>query len=693
MVTEDRERPGPSGRSSATGKDRIASLDGLRAFSLLIIMGYHFGVARFQGGFFSLDIFYVLSGYLITGLLLGEWARSARIRLGAFWARRARRLLPALLVLVVVVTLVVRFTDVSGTYPNLRMADLSALFYFSNWWQIASSGNYFVVTGAVSPLTHTWSLAVEEQFYLVWPFVVLAALYLGRRFDRGVEFLLGVSLVGVVASAGEMAYLYRSGSGITRLYFGTDTHAQSLMVGSVLACTLTLLQRHRGLAGMAPVASSRIGRSMLTLLGLAGAAGTLLLTTTLSGVSAVAYQGGFLLSALSAAALITGAVCVVGGPIDRALSVRPMVWMGTVSYGAYLWHYPVLIELDSSRTGLTGFPLLVARVVVTFTLAGLSYYLVERPVMAGTFWRSVRSAGPAIGAVGATVAIVLTFGSSVAVAGLPSVRAAVDRSGGAPGSDLVLVVGDSTALTLGFALNDGAKDSHDGLRIVDNAWVGCGVADGRYLIAGGEQVAVQTECNPTTPVDQQWPASLAADLRLDHPKVVVFLAGRWEVYDRVDAGGRVTSIEDPSYAAYVRRQIQLVDSMATAAGSRVVLLTAPYYQPGELPDGQPLPEDEPARVRIYNHLVAQVAASNPRTTVLLDLNAIVDPDGRFTSSLHGMVIRAPDGVHFPYFDIVEPDVASPDTSAQVDRFGRWLGPRVLPTIAAQVRMDGSGGST
>ena len=157
------------------------ALDGLRAFALLIIMGYHFGVDRFQGGFFSLDIFYVLSGYLITGLLLGEWARSARIRLGAFWARRARRLLPALAVVLVVVTLVVRLTYPVGLYPDLRMADLSALFYFSNWWQIAASGNYFVATGAVSPLTHTWSLAVEEQFYLVWPLVVLAVVHLGRH--------------------------------------------------------------------------------------------------------------------------------------------------------------------------------------------------------------------------------------------------------------------------------------------------------------------------------------------------------------------------------------------------------------------------------------------------------------------------------------------------------------------------------
>ena len=287
-----------------------------------------------------------------------------------------------------------------------------------------------MATGAISPLTHTWSLAVEEQFYLVWPLVVLAVLHLARRLsgsrrppgdgagegdlgassapvgpsgvpgrdrgtDRGVELLLGISVVGVVASATEMAWLYHPRANITRLYFGTDTHAQSILVGAVLACVLTLVQRRRGLAGMAPVATAPGLRALLTGVGLAGLAGTLVLTTTLTGTSPAAYRGGFLVSALSAAALITGAVCVSGGPLATALSVRPMVWMGTVSYGAYLWHYPVFIELDAARTGLGGVGLLAVRVAATFALAAASYYLVERPVMEGVFWRSLQAAGPA----------------------------------------------------------------------------------------------------------------------------------------------------------------------------------------------------------------------------------------------------------------------------------------------------------
>ncbi len=253
-------QPGPKfpPRPSATGKERITALDGLRAVALLIIMGYHFGVGWLQGGFFSLDIFYVLSGYLITGLLVSEYRKRSAIKLSAFWLRRARRLLPALLIVLVAVTLMVRFAEPAGLYPDFRLSALSALFYFSNWWQIATSGNYFAATGPVSPLTHTWSLAVEEQFYLIWPLVVLAVMHLSRNFVRGIRVLLVLSVAGAVASAVEMALLYHPTANTTRLYFGTDTHAQSILVGSVLACSMTMIQMRRGNEGMAPTASSRL---------------------------------------------------------------------------------------------------------------------------------------------------------------------------------------------------------------------------------------------------------------------------------------------------------------------------------------------------------------------------------------------------------------------------------------------------
>ena len=672
-------------RTSATGGARILALDGVRAVGLLLIMGFHFGIAWMPAGFVGVDVFYVLSGYLITGLLLGEWARAARISLGAFWSRRARRLLPALAVLLVVVTLVVRFTYPAGLYPNLRMADLSALFYFSNWWQIATSGNYFVATGAVSPLTHTWTLAVEEQFYLVWPLVTLTVLHGGRRItrgtDRGVELLLGVSIAGMAASAVGMGVLYDHGADITRLYFGTDTHAQSILVGSVLACTLTLIQRHRGLGGMAPTAVSRPARVGLTALGLAGAAGTLVLAVTQSGTSPFLYRGGFLVSALCAAALIAGAVCVTGGPIAWVLSVRPMAWVGTVSYGAYLWHFPVVVELDTARTGLRGPSLLALRVATTFVLAALSYYLVERPIMEGAFWRSVRAAGPTLAALGATVAVlVVGTGVPATAASVRSLKATANRFAAARGSVPAMVYGDSTALTLGLALSTWAQASHDGLDVTDQALVGCGIAESRYFVAGGVVAPVTAACNTDSPIDQQWPAILAGKLKRYHPKVLVFLVGRTELYDRIDPSGKPTNINDPAYASYIKQQLQRVVTLGADAGSHVVLLTSPYFQSGEQPDGQPRPEDQPERARAYNRLVIQVAAANPHWATLVDLNSIVSPGGKFAFSINGMAIRAPDGIHFPYYNLYEPNVASPETFSQVAAFARWLGPQIDPVI-------------
>ena len=666
-------------RTSATGRSRVLALDGLRAFALLIIMGYHFGVGWLQGGFFSLDIFYVLSGYLITGLLLGEWARAARIKLGAFWLRRARRLLPALLVVLVVVTLVVRFAYPAGLYPNLRMADLSALFYFSNWWQIAASGNYFVATGAVSPLTHTWSLAVEEQFYLVWPLVVVAVLHLGRKFDRGIELLLGVSLVGVVASATEMALLYHPGANTTRLYFGTDTHAQSILVGAALACVLTLVQRHRGEDGMAPVARSTGARVALTLVGLAGFAGTLALTYALTGTASLAYRGGFLLSALSAAAIILGAVCVARGPIARLLSLRPLVWMGTVSYGAYLWHFPVFIELDAGRTGRTGLSLLALRTVATFVLAGLSYYLVERPVMEGRFWRTLRAAGPALVAMGATVAVVVVGTIAPGAAAAPTAVHPFRASRSADDPPVVTVLGDSTALTLGFAL---AATAPIGTTVENGGLYGCGFAVGSWASNDppSPQLQMFPACNEATPPAGQWPAVDAARVVGTRPgDVVLFVAGTWEVQD-IERDGQWGNIEQPSFQRYELSRMRLAVRIGTAHGAHFDFATMPAAgTAANSPEASR--SDLTSRRLIYDRLIRQIAGEYPRSVSIVDYGQVLSPGGVFREYLDGVQVRAADGVHTPAY---APGNAfagnSPEAVAHA--FYDWLSPRLWPLLIA-----------
>ena len=656
------------------------ALDGFRAIGLLLIVGFHFGVSGMPGGFVGVDVFYVLSGYLITGLLLGEWARTARIALGAFWLRRARRLLPALLVVLVVVTLVVRFTYPAGLYPDLRMDDLSALFYFSNWWQIASSGNYFVATGAVSPLTHTWSLAVEEQFYLVWPLVVVAVLHVGRRFDRGVKLLLGVSLVGVLASATEMFVGYHPGVDITRLYFGTDTHAQSILIGAALACALTLVQRRRGREGMAPDARSVPARVVLTAVGLAGIAGTVVLTCTMNGTSGFAYRGGFLLSALSAAAIILGAVCVTGGPIARVLSLPPMVWIGTVSYGAYLWHFPVLIELDSARTGTRGPGLLALRVATTFALAAASYYLIERPVMEGTFWRSLKAAMPAALALAGTVAVVVAATTTTAATAaspdhrqvttrstLPApVHAQLESVGAFAGRPIrFALIGDSLAITLSVGLAEGSVPRY-GIQVFDQGVFGCDY-DTSTAISEGSPVVPYNSC-------LQWRQLYAQDIAQTHPDVVGLLTGRWTITDRV-VDGVTVHVGEPAWDAHVVAEYSDIVGFLASQGVKVVLFTLPYFDPPqEAPDGSVFPENQPDRVTAFNRDLARVAALHRGRVTLVNLNSILCPEGRFQTVVDGVVARWPDGVHVT--------VAG----------GVWLQSRILPTVATLGLESRTGGS-
>jgi peptidoglycan/LPS O-acetylase OafA/YrhL len=646
---------------SATGGDRIAALDGLRAFALLIIMGFHFGVGWLQGGFFSLDIFYVLSGYLITGLLLGEYRRRSRLELTAFWLRRARRLLPALLVVLTAVTLYVRYVAPPGLYPEFRMSALSALFYFSNWWQIGASGNYFVAHGAVSPLTHTWSLAVEEQFYLVWPLVVLAVMHLSRSFTRGVRNLLVLSAAGTVASAAAMALMYHPSANLTRLYFGTDTHAQSILLGAVLACSLTMVQMRRGAGGMAPAATMRTVRHLLTVLGIAGFIGTFALTYSLRGTSGFDYRGGFLLSAGSAAAIIIGSVCVPDGPIARLLSLRPLVWIGTISYGAYLWHFPVYVFFDTARTGLDGLSLLTVRFGSTIALAAASYYLVERPVMYGAFWRTVTAAAPATAALAATVAVIVVGSvvptlAPVATASTltASEHVALSRARAFSTKPVrFMLVGDSMAVTLAIGLQVNSVH-HYGVQFINRETLGCDLDNLPEIIADHVDQPV-SDCT-------HWRPLWATDVAQTRPNVVGMLVGRWDLCDHVYKGS-VVHVGQPAWDAHLYDEINQAVDIFSARGAKVVLFTMPDIDAAdEAPGSAAYPENDQSRVDEFNAIVTSVAAHRRSTVTLIDLNKKLDPHGSFQLTVDRVAVRWPDGVHISKAG------------------GEWLQSFILPTV-------------
>jgi hypothetical protein len=405
---------------------------------------------------------------------------------------------------------------------------------------------------------------------------------------------------------------------------------------------------------------------VLTLVGLAGVAGTLVLTTTVTGTSAIAYQGGFLLSALSAAALITGAVCVTGGPIARVLSIRPMVWMGTVSYGAYLWHYPVFIELDAARTGLSGLSLLLVRGAATFVLAGASYYLVERPVMEGVFWRSLKAAGPAIAAMGVTVVVVVagTIGTVAEAVDVGAARHIPTPEYRALSSDHAfsshpirfLFVGDSLSVTMGVGL---AVDTvHNfGVSVINEGDLGCDL-DVLPTISttNGLQDNPQTSC-------AHWETLWSEEIAQFHPQVVGVLIGRWDILDHVE-GDTIVHIGQPAWDRHLTAEINQVADVLSSHGVKVVFFSMPFIDPtNETLNGALSPEDSPARVDEFNHMLAVVAARHHGTVSVIDLNRILDPHGVFQSVIDKVTVRWPDGIH----------VSKPG--------GEWLQARVLPTIA------------
>ncbi|MGH8982247.1 MAG: acyltransferase family protein, partial [Acidimicrobiales bacterium] len=394
----------------------MPALDGIRAVAVAAVLLYHGGVSWLPGGFFGVDTFFVLSGFLITSLLLGEWHRTGTIRLRRFWGRRARRLLPALLAVVLFVVCYAAYAVPSDTYPGIRGDALSAIFYVANWHFVLSGSNYFAQTALASPLTHTWSLAIEEQFYLLWPLVVLATLRLARRPLRA---LWWASVIGAGASGLEMALLARTGASVTRLYYGTDTHAQSLLVGTALAVALFGLRHRQADATAGPRDLSTRSRKAVALAGFGGAAGLVLMWGTVGFGSALLFQGGFLLASISAAAVLLAAVSIPNGALARALSVAPLRFLGRISYGIYLWHYPLFIWLDGARTGLQGVALLALRVAVTVCVATVSFFLLERPIRHGGLlagWRGWAAAPIAVG-LSATVVVLATSGASL---GAPS---------------------------------------------------------------------------------------------------------------------------------------------------------------------------------------------------------------------------------------------------------------------------------
>ena len=408
-VTLVHELPGTQAETTAVTGHHLPALNGLRAVAVIGVVAYHLQLGWASGGYLGVDLFFVLSGFLITTLLLEEWAGAGRISLAAFWGRRARRLLPALFLVVGALGLYLIANAVWGgpgangliDLSGLRGDAISTLLYVNNWHSIFAHQSYFAQFSTPSPLQHTWSLAIEEQFYLVWPLVLLLLLRVARRGWRRAGMILTVTL-GVLSSV-LMAVLFHPGADPTRVYFGTDTRLFDLMAGATIAFTAASrpqprLQARRTLHVVAPLAAVALAVFWVR----AGTPGGL--------PTNFMFEGGFLLCAALAGIVVADARLTQPGAFSRALAWRPLHFIGTISYGIYLWHWPVIVYLNGARTGLSAWPLDLLRIAVTLAVSTASYYLVERPIRLAHARGWVRWwAAPVAGVLTAVLIVVATI--------------------------------------------------------------------------------------------------------------------------------------------------------------------------------------------------------------------------------------------------------------------------------------------
>jgi len=616
----------------------LPALDGLRAAAVVAVLLYHAGVGWLPGGYLGVDAFFVLSGFLITALLLAEWQQRGGINLGAFWARRARRLLPALLLVLLGVGAYAAFLAPAHELSSLRADSLATLFYSANWRFVASAQGYFEQFVTPSPLRHAWSLAIEEQFYLVWPLLVLAWLRLRRGRTAG---LAGLCVVLALGSAALMAMVAHGAVDTSRAYYGTDTRAQAVLVGAALAVVWH---------GRPERVARRPGRLVVVLAGV-GALVTAWLWTSVPDTDRWMYGGGFLLAAVATAAVLVAVARPDPGPVAHVLTLAPVRWIGTISYGLYLWHWPVYVSLSPARTGLDGSALLGVRLAATTALAAVSYYAVELPIRHGVLhsWRRLA----VVPAVAAVIALLV-----VATAGNQPLAAPVDVALGAPTAQetertatsegatpsivtatdrRVVVVGDSVAMTLAEGLR--AAGTPRGIAVHNHGFLGCGISHGGRVWYFGRPEPIAPEC-------ARWPERWGAAVDEFDPDVAVVLVGATDAYDR-EIDGRWLGFGSPELDALLLGELRAAVDVLAARGASVALLTVPYYEHRyavNTPDDLDRSVFAATRVDHFNQLLWQVTTADPRATVI-DLNRFLSPDGQAHEVIDGIVVQG-DGVHF-----------------------------------------------
>jgi peptidoglycan/LPS O-acetylase OafA/YrhL len=654
-------------------------LDGVRALAVTAVVLYHLGTTGLhlgshqlmRGGFIGVDVFFVLSGFLITSLLLAERATTGKISIRQFYVRRARRLLPALYTMMAVVAVAAAygFTDYAA---RLRGDLLAAVTYVTNWWLIAGGSSYFGGGDHPPMLTHLWSLALEEQFYVLWPLALIALTFLRTR-NSVLGWVGGAVLVSTLLAA----VLYSPWQDPSRIYYGTDTRLATPLLGALLAIVFRpWLWRGNLSAGV---------RRLLNAGGVVAIAGLGIGTVVLDDQGALLYRGGFLVVAILAGVLVLAAAHP-GAAIGRVLGVAPLRWLGERSYAIYLWHWPIFaVTRPGINNSLNVVLDTVLRVGLTLLAADLSYRFVETPMRRGALGKAIAawrgSAGRARTAQSAKAASVAlaTLVAAVFVGGSLAGAAAPKDAPVGPGPDLslgllpgasakpavtpshpgnptpsagkstakapplhqpgtpphVAVFGDSQGMTL---LINVPKDTGKYIDFTDDTIEGCGFLIGKVSSTSGEKRDLNNSCS-------KWESTWRSRAIKDKPDIALIMVGAWDVFD-LTVGSTAMTFGTSAWDANYLAQLDKAIVAAHAGGSRVAISLLPCYRPVAANKGKGAgywPErGDDSRTRHINDLLGTGASAHPDYVSTVDPPVQFCNDPKIASSLNYRW----DGVHY-----------------------------------------------
>jgi len=693
------------------------ALDGVRALAVTMVLFFHGDVSWMRGGYFGVSVFFTLSGFLITSLLVREYASTQRIAPGAFYMRRAKRLLPASTLCLAVISLMATRDAWEGA-NHLRRDATGALFQIANWVQLGSGASYTDLqskaAGLLSPLDHYWSLAIEEQFYWLWPLAFWGLARLGRRRGWSLTRMMLTLTISFAAAAPVIAVVW----GRDAAYWATPARAAEILIGALLAVAL-----HEGKieprGWMAPVSLAAV----------------VAIAVVLPAAGGPAYHGAFPLLAIASGGLLLG--LQHSGPsgvhrVTSLLSLKPLVGLGAISYGVYLFHFPVYVFMSADRVGRAGWQLLTLRILVTIAIALASYWIVERPIRRAT-WTGARTLMNAVVAVGLVVIAVLfvpsrnaaywtasaqavtaaeipSSGSVVALAPVarttipttttattttvtgansmaPETTTSTTTSPGVPSNESVpanpattnpatatastiptvptipampvlnrpvriIVVGDSTAQATGAGLVTWAALNPAVAKVTVLASPGCGFIRGGVVPTDGT-VPFTKNCNHI--LDHDLPNALR-DLQ---PDIVMLMTTIRDVEPRVfeDSEGPLTPLD----SRFVNRArvdyAAITDLILTTSTAHVVWIKPPLIDPYW--KGNQTSVNDPVAHSVMEVLMGGTVFWHEDRVVVLDLRTWLEQAGL----ANDQAVR-PDGIHF-----------TPESALDVAT--RWLGPELV----------------